>query len=343
MQNTMPARPAAPPASNVAGTQAPVARPPGRTRKPVKEARPHLPPLEPRPSFFEWDLWTPEAKKGWAGSLAAHALLLVILACWYFAPRLNGPPSFDSRLAGSRNGVLEGELLTGGLNTPLPMFAAPQVETEVSLSSPTLAQLEFRTIEPEIKAGGAKSPSGGGGTPNNNPGAGDGDGFGLARFGDGGEVIRGVKVKVGDPQFTLIWNTDGVDLDLHVIEPGGKEIFWEEPKGKLGGELDVDNTKGFGPENVYWLVESDGPGSEKVKGPGPPGTYKWFVVYWGGFGGIAKPTHWQVRVKHAGQVNVYHGKFSALNERSKMYTLKVESGTGGFRPVPALPDPDDAR
>ena len=103
----------------------------------------------------------------------------------------------------------------------------------------------------------------------------------------------------------MIWNTDGVDLDLHVIEPGGKEIYWEEPKGRQGGELDVDNTKGFGPENIYWLVESRGPGSEKVKGPGPPGTYKWFVVYWGGFGGIARPTHWQVRVKHDGKVNVH--------------------------------------
>ena len=81
-------------------------------------------------------------------------------------------------------------------------------------------------------------------------------------------MIRGVAVKVGDPQFTLLWDSDA-DLDLHVIEPGGKEIYWEEPKGKQGGELDVDNTKGFGPENIYWLVESDGPGSAKVKGPVP--------------------------------------------------------------------------
>ena len=115
----------------------------------------------------------------------------------------------------------------------------------------------------------------------------------------GESSIRGVAVKVGDPQFTLIWDTDA-DLDLHVIEPGGKEIYWEEPKGKQGGELDVDNTKGFGPENIYWLVESDGPGSAKVKGPGPAGDYQWFVVYWGGFGGIAKPTHWKVRIKHGG-------------------------------------------
>ena len=118
-----------------------------------------------------------------------------------------------------------------------------------------------------------------------------------------------------------------------MIEPGGKEIYWEEPLGRLGGELDVDNTKGFGPENIYWLVESQGPGSEKVKGHGPAGTYKWFVVYWGGFGGFSKPTHWQVRVKHAGKVSVYHGKFSALNERSRTYTLKVDAAPGEFGPA----------
>jgi hypothetical protein len=204
------------------------------------------------------------------------------------------------------------------------MPVAPPEAAEQALDSPLLTQLELAPLEPDLRSRRNKTPSAGGGAPNDNPGAGDGDGFGLARFGEGGEVIRGVTVKVGDPQFTLIWNTDGVDLDLHVVEPGGKEIYWEEPKGAKGGELDVDNTRGFGPENIYWLVDSDGPDSEKVKGPGPSGVYKWWVVYWGGFGGIAKPTHWQVRVKHAGKVTVHHGKFQALNERSKVYTLKVD-------------------
>jgi hypothetical protein len=251
-------------------------------------------------------------------------VFLLILGCWYFAPRNDGPIAFDSRLAGSPNGLPDAESLTGGLNTPLPVPMAPPIESDVPLVAPPLTEMDSVPLEADLRFSGNKTPSAGGGDPNNNPGAGDGDGFGIARFGEGGESIRGVTVKVGDPQFTLIWNTDGVDLDLHVIEPGGQEIYWEDPKGNRGGELDVDNTKGFGPENVYWLVETDGPGSEKVKGPGPPGVYKWYVVYWGGFGGIAKPTHWQVRVKHAGQVNVYHGKFKSLNEHSKVHTLTVE-------------------
>jgi hypothetical protein len=304
------------------GSPVPVARPPERLQPVTTPVEPETP--------LEWDWWTPEAIKGWAGSVALHVLLLLILAFWYFSPPLNNMVTFDSRLAGSPNGVAEGEMFSGGLNTPLPMPLAPLADNELAAVSPSLAQLELTPLEPNVMSKGAKNPSGGGGEANDNPGAGDGDGFGLAKFGQGGELIHGVTVKVGDPQFTLIWNTDGVDLDLHVLEPSGKEIYWEEPKGIQGGELDVDNTKGFGPENVYWMVESQGPGTLKIKGAGPPGTYKWFVVYWGGFGGIARPTHWQVRVKHDGNVNVYHGKFSRLNEKSKIYTLKVDAPPGKF-------------
>jgi hypothetical protein len=318
----MPAGPSQARAVRVAGgARVPVAGPPPRVAPAAAVVVGDIP--EPD---MPW--WTPEFLKGVLWSLALHASLLILLAFCYLAPLARGPAEFDARLAGSPNGVSESELLTGGLNTPLPMPPAPLAASALTLDAPSLAQLDLVTPEPELRIRTAKNPSGGGGAANDNPGAGDGDGFGLARFGEGGEVIRGVTVKVGDPQFTLIWNTDGVDLDLHVIEPGGKEIYWEEPKGNKGGELDVDNTKGYGPENIYWLVDPDVAGEEKVKGLGPPGVYKWFVVYWGGFGGLAKPTHWQVRVKHDGKVTVYHGKFRELNERSDIHTLKVEDRPG---------------
>lgn len=294
----------------------PIAMPP----KPAVEV--HVPDQE---EDVEQPFWSVETLKGFGTSVALHGLLLLVLAFWYFAPHV--PPSrvFDTRLAGSDMGVADGLSLTGGLNSELEM---PQGTPELS-PAPTVATLNapIELKPPEIKTKdtfGAKERSVGGGLKNNNPGAGNGDGFGLARFGAGGENIHGVEVKVGDPQFTLIWDND-VDLDLHVIEPGGKEIYWEDPKGAagLGGELDVDNTKGFGPENIYWL-RPDESGGKEIPGPGPSGSYKWFVVYWGGFGGIPKPTHWKVRVKHDGRVDVYTGRFRALNERSKVYTLVVE-------------------
>jgi hypothetical protein len=279
---------------------------------------------------YQEPAWTPAALKGWAGSVSLHALLLLTLALWYFAPPIRRAIHINGRLAGSQEGVPDGLNLKGGLNTALEM---PEMTgNQLEAATEPLLELKPTALEPVAPAARGAKAAGGGGLNNPNPGAGDGDGFGLARFGDGGELIRGVAVKVGDPQFTLIWDSDA-DLDLHVIEPGGKEIYWEDPKGKQGGELDVDNTKGFGPENIYWLVESDGPGSAKVKGTGPAGLYQWFVVYWGGFGGIPKPTHWKVRIKHDGKITVINGKFRALNERSRTYTLKVD--LPGPRPATA--------
>ncbi len=314
----------------VAGSTHPVARP---ANLPI----PILPAVEDEDAAPEpWYSLSRENLKGWSTSLTVHGLVLVVLALWVIVPKSKPPRVFDTRLAGSENGVEEGTNLTGGLNTPLDMSVAPEPPPEsafTGLKPPDLSSLDLR-VPSELAA---PKPSAGGGMNNPNPGAGDGDGFGLARFGQGGESVRGVEVKVGDPQFTLIWDTP-VDLDLHVIEPGGKEIYWEDPKGVHGGELDVDNTKGFGPENIYWLHKVEGT-DELVKGQGPPGEYKWFVVYWGGFGGIPKATKWKVRIKHAGSVTIVTGRFKALNERSKVYTLKVGPAIADATPTSSASQP----
>jgi hypothetical protein len=304
--------------------------PPARPARAVLETIAPVDPVAEEDGAERW--FSTGMRRGLTLSLVLHAVLLVALACWIVERKLNQSVRFDSRLAGSERGVEDGLETLGGLNTTLTMpealAPAPELPDPV-LSS--IKPLEVESIQPKVTSLiGSDRASAEGGMKNKNPGAGDGDGFGLARFGQGGETVRGVEVKVGDPQFTLIWDTDA-DLDLHVLEPGepgekGKEIYWEEPKGKRGGELDVDNTKGFGPENIYWLREDPESGG-KVKGPGPPGEYKWFVVYWSGFGGVAKPTNWKVRIKHDGAVTVVTGKFRALNERSRIHTLTVKPGT----------------
>jgi hypothetical protein len=98
-----------------------------------------------------------------------------------------------------------------------------------------------------------------------------GSDFGEARFIGGFEEVRGVKIQVGDPQFTLVWNSNA-DLDLHVFEPGGKEIYWNDRKGNKGGELDIDKVEGFGPENISWPWK--GPDGSKDNVPAPPGEYR---------------------------------------------------------------------
>ena len=240
-----------------------------------------------------------------AGSIAFHALILLILGLWHFAPKPSQVKTFDTRLAGSEFGAEEGMTNLGGLDTPIAM---PDVAPTPPSAEATFSRLKS-DVSPSPLAGFAGST-----------GAGQGDGFGLAKFGNGGEEVRGVAVKVGDPQFTLLWDSKA-DIDLHVIEPGGKEIYWNDPRGKFGGELDVDNVEGFGPENVYWLkLGADG---SKDLGPGPPGEYKWFVAYYGGNGGVSVPTRWKVRVKHEGRVEIIQGRLTFPGSKSKSYSLNL--------------------
>ena len=257
------------------------------------------------------DTRSPWEIHGWAYSIAAHSLLLLILGLWYFGTKPSQVRTFDTRLAGSEFGVDEGLTKLGGLDTPVAM---PELAPTTPTPDTSLTRLQANDPMPTPLAGLTNS---------GNPGAGAGDGFGLARFGNGGEEVRGVKVQVGDPQFTLLWDTT-VDLDLHVIEPGGKEIFWNDRKGRRGGELDVDNTEAFGPENIYWMTQKED-GSREL-GPGPPGEYRWWVEYYGGNRGVPLNTRWKVRVKHEGRVEIFQGRLTVPGSRTKTYTLTVGSG-----------------
>jgi uncharacterized protein YfaP (DUF2135 family) len=66
----------------------------------------------------------------------------------------------------------------------------------------------------------------------------------------------------------LSWDSDGTDLDLHVVSPDGQHVFYGARQAQNGGALDVDVTTGYGPE-IY-------------ANPSPPtGVYHVFVNYFG--------------------------------------------------------------
>ncbi len=76
----------------------------------------------------------------------------------------------------------------------------------------------------------------------------------------------------GKPQarlrVVLSWDSDGTDLDLHVVSPDGEHVFYGNRVANNGGALDVDVTTGFGPE-IY-------------ANPAPPkGVYHVYVNYYG--------------------------------------------------------------
>jgi hypothetical protein len=81
----------------------------------------------------------------------------------------------------------------------------------------------------------------------------------------------------GDLQVTLTWDTGDVacgetrtDADLHLVEPDDTRVYYGNPSGPTAS-LDVDNTCGFGPENIF--VPANG---------AVAGTYRAQVVYYSG-------------------------------------------------------------
>ena len=77
----------------------------------------------------------------------------------------------------------------------------------------------------------------------------------------------------GDVQATLRWSGDA-DLDLHVIDPEGVEIFYQNARSPSGGILDVDmvpdcGESGGNVENIFW-----------PEGGSIPGLYQAFVVHY---------------------------------------------------------------
>jgi len=48
----------------------------------------------------------------------------------------------------------------------------------------------------------------------------------------------------------LSWDSDGTDLDLHLVTPSGEHIFYGNRQAKDGSALDVDVTTGYGPEII---------------------------------------------------------------------------------------------
>ena len=281
---------------------------------------------------------TPANIKSWSSSLVLHAILLCLLAIMFFKPVARKVPVIETVLApGDVFGSDFGQQLTGGkgLDEPLAMPYEPEKTFE---SQPVLTDsvaLEPSLVVPErSKVPDPESSASGGGVALTGTGqAGKGDGFGVAKFGFGGkESINNVEVKTGNPQFTLIWDSDA-DLDLHVLEPGGSHLYWENRHGANGGELDVDDVDGLGPENVFW-------GGGLNQGNGPPGEYRWYVHYYGNLRGNSS-TKWRVRVKYNGTYKVFEGKLNAIGQRTKTYSFKIEKSDTNPESETTKPDGDN--
>ena len=114
------------------------------------------------------------------------------------------------------------------------------------------------------------------------------------------------RVGTGDVQVTLSWDRDS-DVDLHVVAPGGEEIFYAHPRSASGGTLDLDSNAacdidGVRNENITWPT-----------GRAPRGQYTVRVDYWSSCG--VSSTNYTVRVNNGGSVQVVSGTFTGPGDQ----------------------------
>ena len=113
----------------------------------------------------------------------------------------------------------------------------------------------------------------------------------------------------GDVKVTLRWFTKD-DLDLHVVDPQGHEIFYNNPTSPSGGELDVDSNAGCNQvtstpvENIYWPA-----------GGAPNGSYAVSVVYYANCGS-ASAVSYEVTISVDGYSTSYSGSVSRVGQEN---------------------------
>lgn len=116
-------------------------------------------------------------------------------------------------------------------------------------------------------------------------------------------TVSVISVGTGDVQINVTWDSKA-DLDLHVVDPSGGEIYWAQRTSTTGGQLDLDSnaacaTDGPRAENIFWA-------SGLIA---PHGDYLVRVDNWSNCSSVQ--THYVVTVNARGKLpQVFSGVFT---------------------------------
>lgn len=117
------------------------------------------------------------------------------------------------------------------------------------------------------------------------------------------QTVNVRQVGTGDVQVSVSWDALS-DVDLHVVDPAGEELYYAHRQSASGGELDLDSNAGcaiddprVNQENITWPT-----------GGAPRGTYIVRLDYWDNC--TVARTNYAVTIRVAGQApEVIHGFF----------------------------------
>ncbi len=108
----------------------------------------------------------------------------------------------------------------------------------------------------------------------------------------------------GEVQVTVSWDAAS-DVDLHVVDPLGEEIYYGNSSSRSGGQLDLDSNAacgidGVNNENIRWSSGA------------PAGTYTVRVDYWSSCG--VGQTNYVVTVRNGGTAQTFTGTFTGSGD-----------------------------
>lgn len=120
-------------------------------------------------------------------------------------------------------------------------------------------------------------------------------------------TFKALDVGTGDVQVSLTWDTE-TDVDLWLTEPNSNKIWYANKQSSTGGELDFDNTSGYGPENIFY------------QNTAPSGTYKVEVNYFSRRN-VTTGTNYNVVVKNGSQITSYDGTLTVSSQTDVVTTF----------------------
>src|SRR5262249_5698226 len=115
-------------------------------------------------------------------------------------------------------------------------------------------------------------------------------------------VARTVSGQSGGVQVGITWDS-ATDVDLHVVDPQGNEVYYGNTSVPSGGTLDVDS-------NAACALDNKNAENIRWNGAAPNGTYTVRVDYWSACN-VSGSTTYAVVVNNGGTISRYSGTFRA--------------------------------
>ena len=106
-----------------------------------------------------------------------------------------------------------------------------------------------------------------------------------------------------DIRITMNWDADSTDIDLHVVEPSGYEVYYSEPCSPTGGMISHDIVTGYGPEEFLHKYA-------------PKGDYTVMTKYFS--------SHQERLVGPATITVTFYTNWGRSNQKSETMTLRLE-------------------